>query len=247
MTRWALACGFAGAAALLIACGEQTVPQAPTALATLPSPSPSAPAMPTPDPTLKEMTGTAPSPTQIADASPSPTFTPTPTATRTPTAQEAAHEAIAALVPWFPEPTGPAGEEAARLLSELWLKDDSLGRAVASLPWVASAPVGEMTPAVLLAMRDIADVDRELVSRVLGYRWLATGVLSDDQRLAIEALRDIVRADPKLGQQAVALPWLADELSGIEGDTLNALREAVLIDLDFAKLVVKFYPGSRTT
>ena len=95
-----------------------------------------------------------------------------------------------------------------------------------------------MTPAVLLAMRDIADVDQELATRVLSYRWLATDVLSDDQRLAIEAMRDIVGADLELGQQAVALPWLKDELSGIESDTLNALREAVLIDLDFAKLVV---------
>ena len=75
----------------------------------------------------------------------------------TPTAPESAALHLAELVPWFREPLGAAGAEAARLLVELWLRDDSLGKAVAALPWIASAPVGEEIPTALGALRDIAD------------------------------------------------------------------------------------------
>ena len=99
---------------------------------------------------------------------------------------------------------GPRGAEAARLLVELWLRDDSLGKAVAALPWVASAPVGEWVPTALGVLTDIADADLELARRVSGYPWLAGGALARDELLAIEALRDIVTADLELGRRAAA-------------------------------------------
>ena len=97
-----------------------------------------------------------------------PTPGPTPTLP-TPTAPESAALHLAELVPWFREPLGAAGAEAARLLVELWLRDDSLGKAVAALPWIGSAPVGEEIPTALGALRDIADADLELARRVLAY------------------------------------------------------------------------------
>ena len=134
-----------------------------------------------------------------------PTPGPTPTLP-TPTAPESAALHLAELVPWFREPLGAAGAEAARLLVELWLRDDSLGKAVAALPWIASAPVGEEIPTALGALRDIADADLELARRVLAYPWVADGALDRDELLAIEALRGIVAADLELGRRAAALP-----------------------------------------
>lgn len=153
-----------------------------------------------------------------------PTVSPTPTLP-TPTARESATLQLAELVSWFREPPGAAGAEAARLLVELWLRDDSLGKAVAALPWIASAPVGEEIPTALGVLTDIADTDLELARRVLGYPWLADGALARDELLAIEALRDIVTADLELGRRAVAFPWLIDGLTGSERYALGALRD----------------------
>ena len=171
MTRWTWAYGFAGVAALLIACGDQDVPSGPTAVSTESPTAALAPARPTPNTTLKA------TPTASLRPTPSPSSTPTPT----PTARESAALHLAEQVPWFREPPGAAGAEAARLLVELWLRDDGLGRAVAGLPWIAAAPVGEGVPTALSALRDIADADQELAMRVLGYPWVAADVLSRDE------------------------------------------------------------------
>ena len=165
-----------------------------------------------------------------------PTVSPTPTLP-TPTARESATLQLAELIPWFREPPGAAGAEAARLLVELWLRDDSLGKAVAALPWVASAPVGEWVPTALSVLTDIADADLELARRVLGYPWLADGALARDELLAIEVLRDIVTADLELGRRAAAFPWLMDGLTGSERYALGALRDVASADLQLAGLL----------
>ena len=106
MTRWTWAYGFAGVAALLIACGDQDVPSGPTAVSTESPTAALAPARPTPNTTLKA------TPTASLRPTPSPSSTPTPT----PTARESAALHLAEQ------------ELAMRVLGYPWVAADVLGR-----------------------------------------------------------------------------------------------------------------------
>ncbi len=197
------------------------------------------PATPTPSATDAAPMAAAPTPTATGAtvSTPSPAAAQVSAPTPTPTAREAAGAAIADLIPWFRETPSSYGEEAARLLVDLWLLDDGLGKAVTALPWMVRAPVSEAMPTALGALRDIASTEPDLARLVVGLPWFIDG-LSVYERDALGALWELLLVDLDFGKSVASFPWFADGVTAGDYSTLYSLHGIALSDLELARGVI---------
>ena len=124
---------------------------------------------PTTTPTLAA-TGTptlAPTPTYssppTATSIPGATPTPEPTQAPTPTPKDKEHARahLSEIISWFLSPPDTVHSAAAEAITAIWLRDSSLGDAVANMPWVADS-VEEDEQEALLSLRSLSEIALDL-------------------------------------------------------------------------------------
>ena len=205
----------------------------------LPTYEPTVTNTPTPTPTdtpARSPTHTlTPVPTVTPTRTPSPTpiHTPSPSPTSTPTAEELAAAHLSEIIPWFRNPPDDFSLEAAKIITDIWLRDAGLGDTVA--PWLASGVTDNEVHA-LWHIHDIASTSIELARMMSNVGWLTDGVTEND-RSALRAIREITYIDLELATMIVTLPWIDTEITIDEKDTLVALGNVAQKDLELASKI----------
>ena len=196
-----------------------------------------------------------PTPTAIPTPTPTPTAIPTPTPTATPTPTLTPREAAAAelteIIPWFSAPPDSFHDEVANYLTDVWLKDSSLGDTIARMEWIVDGIVWIEVDVLQYASNDL-----EVMKELAGVAWFVDGVTYNEGQLLLNlayhefqdpyfswvlkaaeytstgdlcssllrAFRLFADSAPSTINQLIAQPWITD---GLDDDEV-----ALLVFLD---------------